>query len=122
MEVHSEDPSGFVLSSSITAPFNVPPTRFIFFSPIGGCHDNIEQFPWRKAEPEPLCHYIHWHDSVVGEKKRTILTPYLVGWNNRISHIWCFFERASEGVVVVVGWGRNAPWHTREQLRYKRCS
>lgn len=57
MEVHSEDPSGFVLSASITAPFNVPQSRFIFSSPIGGCHDNIEQFPWRKGEPEPLCFY-----------------------------------------------------------------
>lgn len=57
-EVHSEDPSGFVLAASITSPFNVSPSRFIFSpSLIGGCHDNIEQFPWRKAEAEPLCFY-----------------------------------------------------------------
>lgn len=103
-------------------PFQCSPNPFYFFLPywrLSWQYWTVSmEKGWARATL-PL-YSLAWQRG--GGKKRTILTPYLVGWNNRISHIWCFFERASEGVVVVVGWGRNAPWHTREQLRYKRCS
>lgn len=108
--VHSEDPSGFVPSASITAPFSVPPpSRLIFFLPY--CRLSWQywtQFPWRKAEPEPLCHFIHWDDTVV--KKKTILTPHLVGWNNET-----FLS-----VLLGVGCNTNTPQYPRQQLWYKR--
>lgn len=90
-----------------------PPSRLIFFLPY--CRLSWQywtQFPWRKAEPEPLCHFIHWDDTVV--KKKTILTPHLVGWNNE--KILC--------VLLGVGCNTNTPQYPRQQLWYKRlkCS
>lgn len=68
----SRDAGSFIGSVWICAgsldylPIQRFPIPFYFFpSPIGGCHDNIEQFPWRKAEAEPLCFYsLEWHRGV----------------------------------------------------------
>lgn len=64
MEVHSEDPSGFVLSASITAPFNVPQSHFIFFPPLLEVVMTIlNSFHGEKVSPSHSA-FIHWSDTV----------------------------------------------------------
>ncbi len=66
LEVERENLSGLVLSSLIT-PFHCFPSFLVLFFSLLCWRLSWQywtQFPWRKAEPEPFHHFIHWCDAV----------------------------------------------------------